>query len=243
MLNLRKNGKSLLDESVLPNYPQATPLSHPLIVAEQPRCQDNYLELWSGVRRSRKDGSKSAVAGKPYFSPSQALLPTDPAAAGYGWSHLVLALHAGWATQEPQGCQRQPDLHSFPSALQAGELRAERYLKDRAAGEIRKGETERGQKREESKRGKQLVVMASLQPEITRTTYISDPYVNCRWERHNKEPAVDLMSWVIYIKAQERHISVWNPATLKRGNTSARAFQWHIHISVPFWSALTFSRR
>lgn len=74
------------------------------------------------------------------------------------------------------------------------ELRAERYLKNRAAGETRKRKTKRGQKREESKRGKQLVVMASLQQEMTRTTYISDLYVNCKWERHSKEPAVDLMS-------------------------------------------------
>lgn len=123
------------------------------------------------------------------------------------------------------------------------ELRAERYLKNRAAGETRKRKTKRGQKREESKRGKQLVVMASLQQEMTRTTYISDLYVNCKWERHSKEPAVDLMSWVIYMKAQEWHISVSNPATLKHRNTSARGVQWHIYISVPFWSALTFSRR
>lgn len=117
------------------------------------------------------------------------------------------------------------------------ELRVEWHLKDRAAGEIRKRKrkTKRGQKEEESKRGKQLVVMASLQQEMTRTTYKSDHYVKCKWERHSKEPAVDLMSWVIHMKAQEWHISVSNPATLKRGNTSARAVQWHIYIPIPFW--------
>lgn len=58
----------------------------------------------------------------------------------------------------------------------------------------RERKTKRGRKEEESKRGKQLVVMASLQQEMTRTTYISDLCVNCKWERHSKEPAVDLMS-------------------------------------------------
>lgn len=74
------------------------------------------------------------------------------------------------------------------------ELSVERHLKDRAAEEIRKRKTKRGQKEEESKRGKQLVVMASLQQEMTRTTYKSDACVNCKWERHSKEPVVDLMS-------------------------------------------------
>lgn len=74
------------------------------------------------------------------------------------------------------------------------ELRGERYLKDRAAGKIRKRKTKRGQKEEESTRGKLSVVMVSLQQEMTRTTYISDPCVNCKWVRHSKEPAVDLIS-------------------------------------------------
>lgn len=196
-------------------------------------------------QRDQKRLQKSPVAGKPYLSPRQAFLPTDPAAAGYGWSHLVLALHAGWATQEAQGCRGQPGSTASPLLCKPvpKELGLEQYLKDRAAGEIGERKTKRGQKEQESERGNQLVVMASLQQEMTRTTYISDPYVNCKWERHSKEPAIDLMSWVIYMKAQEWHISVSNPAILKCGNTSARAVQWHIYISVPFWSALTFSRR
>ena len=47
--------------------------------------------------------------------------------------------------------------------------------------------------------------MASLQEELTRTTHISDPYVSCKEERHSKEPAVALTSWLMYMKAHEWH--------------------------------------
>lgn len=109
----------------------------------------------------------------------------QPATAGAAWYSLCKQgeppkSHRGVAASQTSAASH------LCCTLVPKEVRVEGQLEKGAAGKIRKSKTyckkgdKRGQKREESTREKQLMVVASLQEEMTCTRYISDLYVSCK---------------------------------------------------------------